>query len=535
MSNDDASRSAPWWQTGVVYQIYPRSFADSNGDGIGDLRGIRSRLAYLADTLGIDAIWISPFYPSPMADFGYDVADYCNVDPIFGDLQDFDDLVADAHARGIRVIIDWVPNHTSDQHPWFQESRSSRSNPKRDWYIWADAKPDGSPPNNWLANFGGLAWEWDAATEQYYLHSFLEQQPDLNWRNPEVKEAMFDTLRFWMDRGVDGFRIDVAHHLMKDPELRDNPPAEATTAFFKDLGPYETQQHVHDKGHHDIHSIFRDLRKVVDAYEDRFAVGEIHIWDLDEWARYYGDELDGLHMPFNFSLLYVPWDAAEVRRRVDAVEAAVPDGGWPNHVLGNHDETRLATRFGPERARLAAMLLLTLRGTPTLYYGDEIAMTNAVIADDAQQDPWGNRVSGQGRDGCRTPMQWTAEPGAGFSVTDAVPWLPLGPKAGLHNVATQLEQPHSLLQLYRRLLALRKAEPALHRGAYRPRDDGPGGVFLFERRAADRAFLVALNFTGTGQTIDLDGSTVVLSTHLDRGPESGTIELRPNEGIIARS
>ncbi|MGI9610643.1 MAG: alpha-amylase family glycosyl hydrolase, partial [Acidimicrobiia bacterium] len=316
-----------WWQTAVIYQIYPRSFQDSNRDGVGDLAGITGRLPYLAD-LGVDAVWISPFYPSPMADFGYDVADYTDVDPLFGTIADFDDLLAEAHRLGLKVIVDIVPNHTSNQHPWFLESRNSRDNPKRDWYVWRDAKPDGSPPNNWLGVFGGLAWEWDDATGQFYLHSFIPEQPDLNWRNPEVVEAMHDVYRFWLDRGVDGFRIDVAQRIMKDPDLRDNPPAYTEGGgVFKSMGEYESQLHVHDVGHPDIHDAYRDLRTVVDAYEPpRGIFGEVHVFDLDEWAAYYGRDLDGMHMPFNFTLVYVPWDTSEVRKRVDALEAALPPG-----------------------------------------------------------------------------------------------------------------------------------------------------------------------------------------------------------------
>ncbi|RMF61789.1 MAG: alpha-amylase, partial [Bacteroidetes bacterium] len=296
----------PWWQTGVIYQIYPRSFKDSNGDGIGDLGGVLEKLDYLSDTLGVDAIWLSPFYPSPMADFGYDVADYTDVDPIFGDLATFDALVAEAHRRGLRVIIDIVPNHTSDRHPWFIASRSSRDNPKRDWYVWRDPAPDGGPPNNWLSVFGGPAWEYDETTGQYYLHSFLKEQPDLNWRNPEVRRAMFDVFRFWLERGVDGFRIDVAHYIMKDPLFRDNPPNPHRGDYHKDMGEYDTQLHLYDKGHEDVHEVFRELRRLLDDYSrdrPRFAVGEIHIFDWNAWVRYYGDNLDELHMPFNFALL----------------------------------------------------------------------------------------------------------------------------------------------------------------------------------------------------------------------------------------
>ena len=340
-----------WWQTAVIYQIYPRSFQDTTGDGVGDLAGIIERLDYLAVTLGVDAIWLSPFFPSPMKDFGYDVSDYCDVEPLFGDLATFDRLVAEAHRRDIKVIIDWVPNHTSDQHPWFVESRSSRTNPKRDWYVWRDGKPDGARPNNWAADFGGDSWEWDESTGQYYLHSFLKEQPDLNWRNPEVEEAMLDTLRFWLDRGVDGFRIDVAHRIMKDPDLSDNPPVAGDQTGLR---AYETQRHINDRGHPDVHEAFRRIREVLDEYRPpRFSVGEIHEYDWATWASYYGKNLDGLHMPFNFAILETPWTAGAIRALVEKVEEVVPVGAWPNYVLGNHDETRhcYPTGSGPNEDR----------------------------------------------------------------------------------------------------------------------------------------------------------------------------------------
>src|SRR5437763_9059584 len=340
-----------WWQRGVVYQIYPRSFQDTNGDGVGDLPGVLQRLDYVTDTLGVDAVWLSPFFPSPMADFGYDVADYCAVDPLFGSLADFDRLLAEAHARGLKVIVDYVPNHTSDQHPWFQASRSARDNPYRDWYIWRD----GSPPNNWLANFGGSAWEYDPRTGQSYLHSFLKEQPDLNWRNPDVKAAMLDALRCWLDRGVDGFRIDVAHFIMKDPALRDLPPnPNPAPGFTSATGEYDPLLHIYDLAHEDVHGVFREIRQLLDSYsanQPRFAVGEIHVFDWKKWASYYGEKLDELHMPFNFALIGAPWKPAVAREVIDAVDAAVPEEGWPNYVLGNHDEHRVVSRIGAAQAR----------------------------------------------------------------------------------------------------------------------------------------------------------------------------------------
>ncbi len=530
-----------WWQTGVIYQIYPRSFRDTTGNGVGDLAGIIEELDYLSETLGVDAIWLSPFYPSPMADFGYDVSDYTDVHPLFGDLATFDDLVAKAHQRDLKIIVDFVPNHSSDQHPWFLESRSSRDNPKRDWYVWADPKPDGSPPNNWLSVFGGPAWEWDEATGQYYLHSFLKEQPDLNWRNPAVKEAMFDVVRFWLERGVDGFRIDVAHYIMKDPQMRDNPPNPRPEGFLqRPAREYDYLLHIHDKGHPDVHAVFREFRQLLDSYsarQPRFSVGEIHIFDWEEWASYYGENLDELHMPFNFALLNVPWKAHTVRQVVDSLEATIPPGAWPNYVLGNHDCPRIASRYGRAQARVAAMLLLTLRGTPTLYYGDEIGMTNVSIPPEQRQDPLGLRGQGSGRDPCRTPMQWSSAPNAGFSAPDTPNlWLPLGPDYQEVNVERQLSESTSILNLYRRLLAYRKATPALQWGDYRAVDGVPEDCYVFLRQA-EQCLLVALNFSAQEQRVALplsgDGK-VVLSTHLDREEKTSLAELtlRGDEGII---
>jgi alpha-glucosidase len=543
------SKEPLWWQRGVVYQIYPRSFQDSNGDGIGDLAGVIDRLDYLRDTLPVEAIWLSPFYPSPMADFGYDVADYVDIDPIFGDLATFDRLVEEAHGRDIRIIIDFVPNHTSDQHPWFLESRSSRDNPKRDWYVWRDPKPDGSPPNNWLAVFGGRAWEWDEHTGQYYLHSFLKEQPDLNWRNPEVKAAMFDVVRFWLERGVDGFRIDVAYAIMKDPELRDNPPN-------PDLPPgtsgrdYGTQLHVHDMKHPDLHQVYRDLRRLLDAYSGerpRVMIGEIHVYEWPEWATYYGQNLDEFHLPFNFGLIALevlgrplPWGAATVRTVVGAIEAATGVvGGWPNYVLGNHDTHRIASRVGPEGARLAMMLLLTLRGTPTLYQGDELGMHDVEIPPDRIQDPFELMTPGLGfgRDPERTPMQWDAGPNAGFCAAGVEPWLPIADDYREVNAATELTEPRSILALTRALLELRRNHPALHSGSYRPLDGVPEDCFVYEREADGERFLVALNFGGEEREVVVPagrGARHRVSTYMD-GQEptnDSALRLRPHEGLL---
>ena len=539
----------------MVYQIYPRSFQDSDGDGVGDLPGVTERLDYVAD-LGVGAVWLSPFYPSPQADFGYDVADYCGVDPQFGTLDDADRLVARAHELGLRVIVDVVPNHSSDQHAWFQESRSSRDSPKRDWYVWRDPKPDGSPPNNWLSIFGGPAWELDEATGQYYLHTFLREQPDLNWRNPEVVDAMMDVLRFWMARGVDGFRIDAILFIGKHPDLPDLPPRRTPNDFHKPTGEYDTLEHLYDTADPVVHEYFRRFRETVDGYDDaeRVTIGELHEFkDLSRWAGYYGrpgpdGTLDELHMPFNFGLLNVDWTAAGIRAHVDAIEAALPDGAWPNYVLGNHDERRIATRLGPENVRLAALLLLTLRGAPTLYYGDELGVEEVNVPLGARRDPWGVRsgLPELGRDGCRTPMAWDGSPAAGFS--DAAPsalWLPLHPDHATRNVEAQTADPDSTLAFVRRALAARAASPALHAGDYTPLDTlggapCPDDVFAFERAEGDDRALVLLHVGGgtveVGVPEAFRSGTVGVSTVRDlEGTAVGErLALGPHAGLVVR-
>jgi alpha-glucosidase len=539
-----------WWQRGVVYQIYPRSFQDTTGNGVGDLAGVIRRLDYLAD-LGVDAIWLSPFYPSPMADFGYDVADYCDVDPLFGDLATFDRLVAGAHARSIKVIIDWVPNHSSDQHPWFIESRSSRDNPKRDWYIWRDPRPDGGDaeqhrlPNNWGSYFGGPAWTFDEATGQYYLHQFVKEQPELNWRNPEVRAAMLDTLRFWLNRGVDGFRMDVIGLLIKDAELRDNPPNPDADPSLPPNDLSGRQLHVYNQDQDEVHGVIREIRQVIDQYDHRCAIGEIW-FELERWIKYYGDGSTGsptgdeIHLPFNFHLMFLPWQAGAMRRSVDELEAALPSFGWPNYVLGNHDFGRLATRFGGQaQARVAAMMLLTLRGTPTLYYGDELGMENGVIPPEKVQDPQGiNLGIERTRDVCRTPMQWDTSPNAGFCPAGVEPWLPVSTDYETRSVAAQSADPTSMLTLYRKLLALRRASPALYGGSYRPLDGVPDDCFVYVRERGEERKLVALNFSGAEQIVPLpalaSSAEVLLSTHLDReGPvDSDNLRLRADEGCV---
>jgi alpha-glucosidase len=520
-----------WWQRGIIYQVYPRSFMDGNADGIGDLPGVTSRLDYLA-WLGVDAVWLSPIFPSPMADFGYDVADYTGIHPLFGTLDDFDALLAAAHARGLKLILDFVPNHSSDQHPWFLESRASRDGPRRSWYIWRDPAPGGGPPNNWLSEFGGSAWEWDAATGQYYLHTFLKEQPDLNWRNPEVQAAMLDVLRFWLDRGVDGFRVDVLWQIMKDTQFRDNPP---NPDYLPGHRPYTALRPVYTVDQPDIHDIVAMMRRVLDEYDDRMMVGEIYL-PVDRLVTYYGLREPEAHLPFNFQLILLAWNGPTIAAAIAAYEAALPPAGWPNWVLGNHDQHRIASRVGAAQARVAAMLLLTLRGTPTIYYGDEIGMRDVAIAPEMVQDPFEKNVPGigVGRDPERTPMQWDGGPNAGFSA--GTPWLPLADDYPAVNVAAGRADPTSMLTLYRRLIALRRAAPALHVGAYRARAT-EGDLIAYLREGAGRRFLVVLNLGPQAQTYvlgDLGAGRIAVSTHLDRDDEAvrGTLDLRGDEGLV---
>ena len=531
-----------WWQTGVIYQIYPRSYQDSNGDGIGDLPGITKRLDYLSDTLGVDAVWISPIYPSPMHDFGYDVADYTGIHPLFGTMADFDRLLEEMHRRGLKLILDLVPNHTSDEHPWFLESRSSREDPKRNWYIWRDPAPGGGEPNNWLSVFGGPAWTFDEKTGQYYLHQFVKQQPELNYRNPEVVAAMLDAMRFWLEKGVDGFRVDVIGLMLKDPEFRDEPLDPAWNGFY----PFAKLNHIYTSNLPEVHDLIHQMRLLLDSYEDRMMVGETYLPN-DMLMKYYGtpEKLE-CHLPFNFQLILAPWKAATVRQMVDDYEAALIPDAWPNWVLGNHDQHRLATRIGADQARVANMLLLTLRGTPTCYYGDELGLENVSIPPEKVQDPPAVNQPEiahiVGRDPERTPMQWDASPNAGFASPDVSDlWLPLASNYEEVNVASQLDEPRSMLNFYRKLLAYRKATPALLWGDYRSLDLQPAEVrencFVFERETADQRLLVALNFSGQEQTLslsELGKGRVALSTMLDRQGEEdlATLVLRANEGRI---
>ncbi|PKV75113.1 alpha-amylase family glycosyl hydrolase [Pontibacter ramchanderi] len=530
----DAEQKHLWWQEGVIYQIYPRSYQDSNGDGVGDLQGIIQRLDHIK-SLGIKAIWISPIFSSPMADFGYDISDYCDIHPLFGTMDDFDELLQAVHERDMKLILDLVPNHTSDEHPWFKESRSSKDNPKRNWYIWQDANADGSEPNNWLSVFGGSAWEWDEKTGQYYYHAFLKEQPDLNWRNPEVQEAMLNVMRFWLDKGVDGFRVDVMWHMIKDDQLRDNPVNpnyKAHQATYEKLIPaYSTDQP-------EVHDIVHKMRRVLDSYDERMMIGEIYL-PIHKLMTYYGTDKNGAHLPFNFLLLSIDWDATEISSNINQYEGALPDGGWPNWVLGNHDQPRITSRVGKAQARVAAMLLLTLRGTPTIYYGDEIGMRDVPIPPDEIQDPQGLNMPGLNlsRDPQRTPMQWDNSENAGF--TQSKPWLRLPEDYRRVNVKAQLEDEFSIYALYKRLIKLRQDEPALHIGSYRP-VVATGPLLAYLRYTGEQRFLILLNLSHkpchfAPEHFSFEG-TIVIDTLPERegGKVRKHVSLSGDEGMIIR-
>jgi len=498
-----------WWRDGIIYQIYPRSFADSNGDGIGDLPGITAHLDYLAG-LGIDAIWLSPFYPTPDADFGYDVSDHTAVDPRFGTLADFDRLAAESHRRGLRVVLDLVLNHTSDQHPWFRESRASRDNPKRDWYIWRPPSTSphfrrkwgeagrGAAPNNWQSVFGGGAWKWATERGQYYYHMFLAEQPDVNWRNPEARKAQLDVARFWLARGVDGFRLDVFNAYFKDAQFRSNP-----TKFG--LRGFDRQRHLYDCDQPEMIPLLDELRAILDAYPERYAVGETFFATPEKVLHYSGS--DRLHAAFSFDFnssgLRYPWNPAWLLEQIQRREALFTGEHWPTTVLSNHDIPRTATRYtrGEQdaHAKIAMALLLTLRGTPFMYYGEEIGMRDIPLRRSEIMDPPGKRFWPlyKGRDGCRSPMQWDDTPFAGFSPSKAQgkPWLPVHLNYRQRNVAAQNEDPDSLLNFTRKLIALRKEYPALRRGEFVPLTAKPRDALVYLRQTSEQTVLVALNFS----------------------------------------
>jgi alpha-glucosidase len=529
----------PWWQASVIYQIYPRSFQDTNNDGIGDLRGIECRLDYFV-SLGVDAIWISPIYPSPMVDFGYDVTDYCDVDPRFGTLADFDGLLMQAHRRRLKVLLDFVPNHTSDRHPWFVESRASLESQKRSWYIWRDPAVGGGPPNNWISDFGGSAWEWDKVTRQYYYHAFLKEQPDLNWRHPDVQAAMYDVMRFWFDRGVDGFRIDVLWHMLKAVDFPDNPP---NAAYRSEMGEMHRLLQLHSTDQPEVHRIANGMREIADSYGamgqgKRVLLGEIYL-PVDRLMRYYGGERPGVHLPLNFQLIDTPWEARALATLITNYEAALPLDGWPNWVLGNHDRPRVAAKRGQAQARVAAVLLLTLRGTPTLYYGDELGLSDVAIERSQVRDPRELREPGLGlgRDPVRTPMPWDTSENAGF--TTAKPWLPLHADWPTRNVARMTEESQSILTLYRQLLALRRDCLALSIGDFvllNVEDE----ILAYERRYDAERLIVALNLGEQPHRLQLPDwardNRLLLSTVEDAAPvEGGAVLLRSNEAVVLKA
>ena len=509
-----------WWQRAVVLQIYPRSFQDSDGDGVGDLRGLRSRLEYL-EWLGVDALWLSPTFPSPNEDWGYDVADYYGVHPELGTMADMDALLAEAESRGIRVLLDLVPNHTSAQHPWFQGEH-------RDWYVWADAAPDGGPPNNWRSVFGGSAWKWSEPDGRFYLHNFLPSMPDLDWWNEGVQAEFEDILRFWFDRGVAGFRIDVAHGLVHDRQLRDNSPAEpGDSATLQRMG----QRLDRSLNQPEVHDVYRAWRRLSDGYEpSRALLGETYVMELERLASFYGTGRDELHLAFNFTFLHADLDADVLSECVERTEAALPDGAWPVWTSSNHDVERFPSRWadGDEgRARVALLMLLTLRGTPVLYYGDELLLPNVEVPADALRDPVAESVGPEhGRDGERTPMPW--EPGPAYGFTTGEPWLPTGDRDGL-TVAEQREDPGSALNLARDLIALRRAREDLVSGAYATIPSPPA---TWAWRRGERT-AVALNLGDGPADVEVTG-TILLGTRRERDGErvDGKLALEPGEGAV---
>ena len=523
-----------WWRDGVIYNLYTRSFADANGDGLGDLEGITRHLDDLKH-LGVDALWLTPFYPSDDGDYGYDVMDYTSVDPRMGTLDDFDRLLFEAHRRGIRIIIDLVLNHTSDQHPWFLESRSSRQSPKHDWYIWQDPKPGGRAPTNWQSIVGGSVWEWDPHLEQYYLRTFLSFQPDLNWRNPEVRKELLNVFRFWLERGVDGFRLDLFNAYFKDDQLRDNPPALG-------IRPFDLQQHIYDRNRPELFPLLNEIRALVDSYPDRYLVGETFNPSPEIAAQYVGREL--LHAAFELNLIMQPWSAPRFWNAIQRWEDALGTDAFPTVVLNSFDQPRSATRFarnrGDERLKVAAALLLTLRGTPYLLYGEEIGMRNISLKRSEMLDPIGIKWYPfyHSRDGERSPMQWDDSKYAGFSPVQ--PWLPVHPNFIQRTVASQREDPDSLYNFYRALIQLRRRTPALRRGMFQWLTFQPGCLLAYLRQTPDQTVLVALNFSrqpvrlAMGFDLARQNWRVGLSSHPreDAGVEKDWLPLEGDQALI---
>ena len=520
----------------VIYQIYPRSFRDSNGDGIGDINGIIQGLDYLNDgtehSLGVDAIWLSPIYKSPMFDFGYDVSDHCDIDPIFGSIADFDMLVKEAHRRNVKIILDFIPNHTSHLHPWFLESRSSKINPKRDWYIWRGGKEE-NPPTNWLSRFGGSGWEYDPTTNEYYYHSFLSEQPDLNWANPYVQEAMENVLQFWLDRGVDGFRVDAVEHMIKSSAFQDELANDNYRAGADD--PFHSLTHTYTLNQPEIIPILKSFKKLLSSCPGSFMINEMNV-PLDELINIY-KSTDGICMPFNFHLMHMPWDHTTFKSFIDAFDSAVGKQYTPNYVLGNHDTPRLLTRLNEKRARVAAMLQLTLRGMPFIYYGDELGLPNGIIPPEKVRDPWEKKTPGLGlgRDPARTPIVWEDAEFGGFSNVE--PWLPFADKT--RTVLSERQNTSSMFNLYRTLIHARKKFPALLSGDYQPMQIEGKPVLAFRRIHGGDEAVVVLNFSENEQEIQLDTDiySVLCTTYLDQLDQQkkrsqGSLFLRPHEGYV---
>ena len=530
-----------WRDVNAIYQIYPRSFMDASGDGVGDLRGAIEKLDYIhgqKDSLGIDAIWFSPFYPSPMADMGYDVADYCDIDPLFGTLDDFKELIAKAHDRGINVMIDLVPNHTSNQHPWFVDSRKSKKGPKADYYTWRDPKPDGSPPNNWLSIFGGSAWEYDESRGQYYLHTFLKEQPDLNWDNPLVRDEIKRVVRFWLDLGVDGIRADAVRWISKDPTFRDDPKSKS---WKKGHNPFDALEHKYSRFWKNLFPYLRELTDVVAEYDNRIMIFEDYpdgnYNTKEQYLGFYGVN-PKVSMPFIFEGLWMTFDADAFQNFVTEFQGMLdPEQHTPVYCFSNHDQSRIVTRMGgDEQARLIALLQMTLPGLPVVYYGDEIGMPDTAIPPEAIRDlsAFTTGDVSQGRDPERTPMQWHKGRYGGFS--EAKPWLPLGESLSRHNVETELHEPDSFLSLYRRLLRLRSRHDILRQGTYEVSNESQKNVFMYSRWLGDQHVYIALNFSAKAAFVKLPhGGRILCCTHPVDYPDidaDGCVVLRPFEGVL---
>lgn len=524
-----------WYEHAVIYQIYPRSFKDSNGDGKGDLRGIIEKLDYLGGgtehSLGVDAIWISPVYVSPMKDTGYDVADHCAIDPSFGTLDDVDELVRRAHARGIRVIMDYVTNHTSDQHPWFTESRSSKESPKRDWYVWHAPKEDGGTPNNWSSVFGGSMWEFDEKTDSYYLHHFLKEQPDLNWEHPAVREEMNRVLAFWIKRGVDGFRVDAINHIYEDMRFRDDPPQAAQSQLGTEMPVIEPRSSVNRP---EMRKVIMALCAAATKHHGTFFVTE-SFFNLEQMLAVY-QECDEV-IPFNFNLLTLSWGARHYKSFIDGFHTALLRGKIPSYVLGNHDQSRVSSRLGRRRAKLSAFLQLTLPGISFIYYGEELGMRDVAIPATRIQDGAARQAgdNAKSRDPARTPLQWNTDAHAGFSTRE--PWLPIADDFSRCNVETESRDPRSFLSLYRTLIHLRKNLPALHRGAYVPLEARSSSVLAYTRFCEDTEIMVLLNFSEdiVEEPLPFPHGEIIYTTAAT-GPRDITspLALQPLEGCLVR-